>query len=167
MTPARYAALGLILLARPLAAQGPDTLVLAGETTVRALASRDLGYAAYPVTLLEALGAEIVATDERIEVKLFDTVLWFRPGYGTFAVNGVIDPLHRVAFLRRGVLHLPEFFFLEWLPARHGQSVEYEGRVARVGTRTALARAARPAVADDSPEAASPWPTPRATPAYR
>ena len=159
----------MALAAQSLAAQGPDTLVIAGETTARALVVRDLGYAAYPITVLEALGAEIVSTDERVEVKLFGNVLWFRPGYGTFAVNGTIHPLHRVAFQRNGVLHLPEYFFLDWLPARYRQRVEYDGPTARLGTPDALARATRLADANgaaDAPvEDGMPWTTPARAPA--
>lgn len=118
--------LASIVLAGPLAAQATDTLVVAGDTSARAAAIRSHGYVAYPVTVLAPLGAEITAKHERIEVKLYGRVIWFRPGYGTFADNGTLESLNHHAFERKGVLYVPETFFAQWLPARFPRRLRYD-----------------------------------------
>lgn len=143
----RRVVLAIALAAQPLAAQGPDTLVVVGDRVARAAAVRDHGYAAYPVTLLEALGAEVRAADEYTEVKLFGLVLRFHPGYGTFAVNSFITLLYRAAFERDGVLYVPDYFFVDWLPNQLGRWVGYDARTATLATRAAIARAEQQAAA--------------------
>jgi hypothetical protein len=114
-----------ILLAGPVHAQGTPTLAVAGDTTARAAAVRDHGFAAYPVTVLAPLGIEVTTRQERIEVKVMGITLWFRPGHGTFADNGLLVSLHETAFVRNGVLYLPEHFYAAWLPARHPRGLRY------------------------------------------
>lgn len=115
------------LLAGSLGAQRKDTLVVTARTTARAAAVWDYGFAAYPVTVLAPLGAVIMPNADRIEVKVFGTTLWFRPGHGTFADNGLLVAMQQVAFLRNGVLYLPDYFYSRWLPTRHARMLRYDG----------------------------------------
>jgi hypothetical protein len=118
--------LASMVLAGPLGAQATDTLVVAGDSTARAAAVRSHGFVAFPITVLAPLGAEITAQHERVEVRLFGRLFWFRPGYGTFGDNGTMESLHHGAFDRDGVLHLPEGFFAQWLPARFPRRLRYD-----------------------------------------
>jgi hypothetical protein len=165
MIRARHVLLSAVLAAGPLGAQGPDTLVVAGDTVARAAAVRTHGYAAYPVSLLAALGAEVAAEGERVEVKLFGVVLWFRPGYSTFAVNGRITPLDQAMFERAGVLYLPEVFFLSWLRGRYGERLRYDAATGTLAlTPPWVARAEPRPVAPASRPQAPPPPRPAPAP---
>jgi hypothetical protein len=120
-----------VLLAGPVSAQSTLTLTVAGSTTARAAAEREYGFAAYPVTVLAPLGIEVTrrievtTRQERIEVKVLGLTLWFRPGYSTFADNGLLVSLQDRAFVRNGMLYLPEYFYAEWLPNRHPRGLRY------------------------------------------
>jgi hypothetical protein len=118
--------LAAIVLAGPLRAQATDTLVVVGDTSARAVAVRSHGYVAYPLSVLAPLGAEITTEHTLVEVKLFGRVLRFRPGYGTFADNSTWESLQDVAFDQNGVLHVPESFFVQWLPARFPRRLRYD-----------------------------------------
>lgn len=113
------------LLASPVSAQGTITLTVSGDSSVRAAAVRDYGFPAYAVTVLAPLGMEVATRGQRIEVKVMGMTLWFRAGYATFADNGLMVSLHEIAFVRNGVLHLPEHFYVEWLPARLPRRLRY------------------------------------------
>ena len=121
----------MVLLADPVGAQNTPTLTVAAATSSRAAGVRDFGFAAYPVTVLAPLGLEVtrridVATNqERIEVKVLGINLWFRPGYSLFADNGLLVALEQRAFLKDGVLYLPEHFYSGWLPSRHPRGLRY------------------------------------------
>ena len=131
----------LLVGAGSLPAQEPDTLVLAGKTIEKAAANHEQGFAAYPVTILQAFGGAITSSAGRIEVQMLGTVLWFRPGMGTFAVNGMIVSLHELAFVQNGMLYLPRRFFVQWIPARYSRQVRYDASTATLATLEHLARA--------------------------
>ncbi|HSA54082.1 MAG TPA: hypothetical protein VLE53_00190 [Gemmatimonadaceae bacterium] len=141
MSRERRLVLALLLFAAPLHAQESDTLVLAGDTVLKAGANHVQGFAAYPVTLLRALGGDFTNNAGRLQVTVLGSVLWFRPGQGTFTVNGMMVSLHELAFALEGELYLPRQFFAEWLPKRFSRQVRYDAATATLSTLERLTRA--------------------------
>ena len=133
------------LLASPVGAQGTTSLTVAGATRTRAEAARDYGFVAYPITVLAPLGFEAAARDGRIEVRLPGITMWFRPGYSTFADNGLLVSLNEPAFVRDGMLYLPEYFYTEWLPKRHPRGLRYVASTRTLEQLTDLAAEPRQA----------------------
>ena len=130
----------LLLLAPCTAvAQAPELRVVVGEST-RAVPGTVLdGAAAYPLDALVALGARVSADATGARAVLHDDTIAFTIGSPFFhAAQGVHQlayPVHRAD----GVVHLPEQFFLEWLPRRFPGTIEYNAGALRVSGALALA----------------------------
>lgn len=132
------------LIASPSSAQTLDTLTVGGDSTYRAVAVLDQGFAAFPITLLAPLGAEFAVSQGRHEVRVFGRTLGFRVGYGTFTENGMIMSLHYPAYERGGVLYVPEQFFTEWIPARYPRNVRYSAETGTLKRFELVVAAATP-----------------------
>lgn len=147
----------LLLSAGTAEAQQRDTIVLTGEAVASAVAVRDHGFAALPVTLLRAFGGKFAQGRDRVQVNVLGGTFVFRPGYGTFTLNGTMVSFHHLAFMRGGVLYVPEYFFVQWLPGHYAQQLRYDPATRTLRTYEIVS--GKPAPAAPS---AKPTPTPRA-----
>lgn len=133
-------ALCLPLLTSALGAQAPVIQVVTDERHEQAAADEGQGYAAYPVTLLSVLGAQITPAHGQIEVILFGDTLVFRTGRSIFTVNRRMEPLYHWVFERDGVLFLPARFFFDWLPRRYPQRVRADAEAGLISVAAPWAR---------------------------
>lgn len=140
MRTLRSVVVAFLLGASSVQAQESDTLVLAGSTIEKAVANHDQGFPAYPITLLQAFGGEFTNSAGRIEIQVLGTVLGFRPGLGTFTVNGTIFSLHELSFVQNGMLYLPRRFFVQWMPTRYSRQVRYNASTSTLATLEFLTR---------------------------
>lgn len=163
---ARWSSLPVLclLVAAPLHAQAPVIHVASEARRERATAVDDHGYAAYPVTLLSVLGAEITPETGRVVVVLFGDTLRFRPGHSIFTVNRRMEPLYHWVFERDGVLLLPATFFVEWLPKRYPQRVRYDAAEATLTVTAPWARRLGARSRSNGTQAATPAADPQAGP---
>lgn len=136
-------ALLLLLLALPVAAAGQtaDLRIEVGGRTTRVPGVALEGTTYYPVWALDRLGAETVAEVRGARTRLLGDTLVFEVLSPFFRLG---RELHHLAFpvvRHRGIVHLPEQFFIEWLPLHHTGRFEYRGGALR-GRRNVAATAA-------------------------
>ncbi len=152
-------AIALIATPNLLSAQvQPLRIEGAGEVVEIPLA-RHRGYPAYPVTALRRLGADLRTTPEGARIALFGDTLVFETQSPFFLAARRPQQLVAPVYAEGGILYLPHQFFAEWLPARYGDRLRFEGGVLRVVNGQVVA-------ADTStPRPATPAPSRTARPA--
>ncbi|HET9984011.1 MAG TPA: N-acetylmuramoyl-L-alanine amidase [Longimicrobiales bacterium] len=133
--------LSFLFLPVPLVAQDALRVERAGSA-VTASAARDRGYAAYPASALEALGAEVTVDAGRVRAVLLDDTLRFEALSPFFRVGTSVQQLADAVYVTGGVAYLPRQLFTEWLPSRYPGRVSYDAGVLRA--RGLLGRAAAP-----------------------
>jgi N-acetylmuramoyl-L-alanine amidase len=146
------ALLAILLLAAPcaLGAQVVDLRIEAAGTTTRVPGITAHGTTYYPVWALDRLGGTTVADAHGAHIALFDDTLVFRALSPFFTAGHAVHHLAFPVLRHSGIVHLPEQFFIEWLPGHHGARVEYRtGALRARGNVTARPAAAR---ADDGGE---------------
>ena len=152
----------LLAAAAPVAAQ--PALRIGGASAVTVQGTEIDGAPAFSARTLEALGfrlsgvpTELIAVIGTDTLRFWDTSPYFRSG----------SELHQLAFAARahaGAMHLPEQFFIQWLPAAYPDRFQYrDGALYAAGgsVRTVAAAPAQPAPANGS--AAAPRPERRPT----
>ncbi|HEU5207926.1 MAG TPA: N-acetylmuramoyl-L-alanine amidase [Longimicrobiales bacterium] len=104
------------------------------------------GAAAFPVGALARLGATI--TDEVVETRviLYGDTLVFAAGSPFFRAGSNVHALALPARRSGGALHLPEQFFLEWLPQQHGERIAWRSGALRATSPLVTPGAVRPSV---------------------
>jgi N-acetylmuramoyl-L-alanine amidase len=116
----------LALLALPLVAQRP-TLRITGSATAVIEGTRIDSAAAFPARTLETLGfrlagdaAHVIASIGGDTVRLWNTSPFIRAGSRGYQLAVAIRDAD-------GALHVPEQFFIQWLPAMYPQRFEFRG----------------------------------------
>jgi N-acetylmuramoyl-L-alanine amidase len=85
----------------------------------------------YPIWALDRLGASTVADARGAQTSLFGDTLIFDALSPWFRTRRAVEHLAFPVIRHGGVVHLPEQFFIEWLPAHHEARVDYRGGVLR------------------------------------
>ena len=134
----------LVAVAVPLARAQALRVAVGDREFVRAEASTLFGHAAFPVTLLARLGADVRASRADVVVRLFGDTLRFRPGQPGFEVNGQPEPLDAWTYMDEGVLFVAQSFFTRWLPSRYPGRLAYRDGVLRIAAPSQLVAARRP-----------------------
>jgi N-acetylmuramoyl-L-alanine amidase len=101
------------------------------------------GAAAFPVAVLERLGASVVDDVTETRVVVYGDTLTFAAGSPFFRAGGAVHALALPARRSSGTLYLPEQFFLEWLPRQHGEQVAWRSGALRTTTPLAAPGAAK------------------------
>ena len=133
----------LLLVRSQVAAQEPVLRIGGAASTVIQGANLD-GAAAFPARALETLGFRVADAAAGLTAILGPDTLHFWDTSPFFRSNGRV---HQLAFAARehaGAMHLPEQFFIQWLPATYPDRFQYsDGSLNRRGDerRTAVARA--------------------------
>ncbi|MEX0892294.1 MAG: N-acetylmuramoyl-L-alanine amidase [Gemmatimonadota bacterium] len=141
----------------PLRIQGP-----AGSVSVEASPTEAPAYAARAV---EALGGSILPMAGGVRLLLFGDTLEFQATSPFFRTGSGVHHLAYPAHLVDGALHLPEQFFIAWLPTAYPERVAYRGGVLQVRGAGVSAGSAEPARAGvDAPPDTPPAGTPAAAP---
>lgn len=140
--------LALLLPATALA-QPADLRVEAGGRSTAVPGVSALGTTYYPVWALDRLGARTVAEARGARTHFFGDTLVFDAMSPFFRSDGRVQHLGWPVVRYRGIVHLPEQFFIEWLPAHHDERFEYRGGALR-------ARRNVPAAVASSTEAEEP-----------
>ena len=139
----------LVLLPGAGVAQGTPLRIDGPAGSVQ-VAPSSVGVPAYPAQAVEALGGSVLPASGGARLLLFGDTLLFQATSPFFLVGRA---LHHLAYPVQGdggQLHLPEQFFIAWLPAAYPDRVEYRGGALRV-------RGAQP---EAGPEAPPPSSTP-------
>lgn len=135
-----------VALPATLSAQTPDLRVEAGGRATRVPGVQAHGTTYYPIWALDRLGAVTVADARGAHTALFGDTMVFDAMSPFFRSARSVQHLAFPVIRRGGVVHLPEQFFIEWLPAHHEARVEYRGGVLRSHrVAGAIAAAAAPA----------------------
>ncbi len=130
--------------------------VVAGDRELaRGEMSDSRGYLALPLTLLTALGAEVIAGPGAVVVRLFGDTLLFYPGRPAFHVNGGLEPLNSWTYQEEGVLFVAQWFFTSWLPRRYPERLTYRDGALWIAAPPQPLAAARPVPAGDTTRAAA------------
>jgi N-acetylmuramoyl-L-alanine amidase len=114
--------LSSLLLASAAAAQAPR-LQVAGASAIAGITSQ--GSPAFPLAALEALGARVTTTPLGARALLLGDTIEFQAGSPFFRAGGRLYQLAFPTALAGGELHVPEQFFLQWLPQRHAGEIRY------------------------------------------
>jgi N-acetylmuramoyl-L-alanine amidase len=133
--------LALALLPAPAAAQVLRIATGDGAVEVAAGGQRP---ALYPVAALQHLGASVQADARGARAILFGDTLVFSALSPFFRVRGDVVQLGFPVRHVSGVVHLPEQFFIAWLPARYPERVRYRSGVLRLEPAVVAGPAARP-----------------------
>ncbi len=146
----RGPALVLALLAAPtaVAGQAVDLRVEANGRVARVPAVVAEGTTYYPVWALDRIGAETVVDVRGSRTALFGDTLVFRVLSPYFHAGGRVHHLAFPVIRHGGIVHLPEQFFIEWLPANQGERIEYRGGVLRARRGAATFASTTPAPAE-------------------
>jgi N-acetylmuramoyl-L-alanine amidase len=146
--------LGAVLLAAPFgaAAQTNDLGLVIGGRTARVPGLARGGTTYYPIWALDQLGAETVADARGAQTVMFGDTLTFLALSPFFTADRSSHNLAFPVIRHTGVVHLPEQFFIEWLPRHYGTRIEYRGGALR--TRRAIQAAASETIAATSAPAA-------------
>lgn len=135
---ARLLFLALFLIPSAGGAQTPVLRISAGGRTVDAVPERHRGYVAHRSTTLRALGAQVETQPWGAVVVLFGDTLRFETLSPFFRAGGRAQQLAAPTYSRDGLLYLPRQFFVEWLPARYPDRLDYRsGRLALVADAAA------------------------------
>lgn len=116
---------------------------------VSASVARHRGYPAFPAGLLEALGAQVEPGPRGARVLLFGDTLHFEAA-SPFFTAGRVHQLAAPVYREGGTLYIPGQFFVEWLPGRYPDRLEYRAGVLRL-----VAPENRPGLASETPSAAT------------
>ncbi|MFW6080251.1 MAG: N-acetylmuramoyl-L-alanine amidase family protein [Gemmatimonadota bacterium] len=130
-----------LLAAAPATAVAQDALRIAGPSaTVDAGLAWHRGHPAHPLDALRALGAEILDRDDddddgggggRTVVRLFGDTLEFAASAPFFLVAERVHQLADPVYTVGDTLFLPRQFFVEWLPTRHPDRVDFDAGILR------------------------------------
>ena len=142
----------LLALLVPTSARGQtaDLRIEAGGPA-RIVAGVSAGAAAYPAgPAVEALGGRVAADARGASLFLFGDTIRIQTFSALVHVRGEVHQLAYPVVSRGGRLHLPEQFFIEWLPRRYPDRLVFAGGALR-DTRALAARAAQPGPAAERP----------------
>jgi hypothetical protein len=85
------------------------------------------GVALFPIAVLERLGFRLAGADAQTFATLAGDTLRFWSTSPYFRVGSAVQQLaHPVSYVGGGI-HLPEQFFIQWLPARYPDRFEFRG----------------------------------------
>jgi N-acetylmuramoyl-L-alanine amidase len=121
-----------------LAGQQP-VLRLAGAPVSSAGGARLDGAAAFPATVLEALGFRLAADPAGMTAVLGADTLRFWTTSPFFRAGSSLRQLAYPVRQQDGVTWLPEQFFIQWLPAAYPQRFEFRGGALHVRTGATVA----------------------------
>jgi N-acetylmuramoyl-L-alanine amidase len=133
----------LTVLAAPLAAQTPVLRIAAGSA-VDVRGATATGAAAFPARALEVLGFRIVDNAAGVSAVLGADTLHF---WATSPYFRAGRRMHQLAFatsVHAGALHLPEQFFIQWLPTAYPDRFAYRSGSLVVLTGSTATLAAQP-----------------------
>jgi N-acetylmuramoyl-L-alanine amidase len=158
----RLVVLLLALWAAPLAAQDARLRVAVDAAVADVPGVIVAGAAAFPVSVLERFGARLQREPQGTRAVLFGDTLLFQVASPWFRAGAAV---HHLAFpvtdAPAGIL-LPEQFFIEWLPARYPDRLEFRSGALRTKQGVVVAapeqpapRAARPASGTTAQSAAA------------
>lgn len=135
------AVLAFLVPATATAAHAQTTLTVeAGAVSQTAKGVPHGGSFLFPSTLAETLAGTTRTTGQTAVMRLFGDTIRFWGGSAFFRSGNRVYQLTTPVAVLNGVLHVPEQFFIQWLPARFRDSVEYRGGVVRrIGGTTAVA----------------------------
>ena len=123
--------------------------VAAGNVTREAKAVEHEGAFLYPAALTEVFAGTVRTTGQTAVVRIFGDTVRFWSGSAFFRSGSRVYQLASPVAVLNGALHVPEQFFIQWLPARFPDSVGYRsGVVRRVGDVVAAAVSNRPTETD-------------------
>lgn len=142
---AAIALLALMLSASPVSAQQPVLRI--GDGSVLARGTMIDGAAAYPARTLEQLGFRVAEAPSGLIAVIGGDTIHF---WNTSPYFRTDDGVHQLAFAAAdhdGAMHLPEQFFIQWLPVTYPDRFEYRGGVLleRGRSVTTVARTSKPA----------------------
>jgi N-acetylmuramoyl-L-alanine amidase len=124
------------VLPQALAGQG-TALRIEGPSGSVSVEPSGAGMPAYPVAAVEALGGSVIPGPGGARLLLFGDTLLFQATSPFFRTGAGVHHLAYPALLARGTLHLPEQFFIAWLPAAYPDRVEYRAGALRVRSAAA------------------------------
>lgn len=136
----------------PVAGQGTP-LRIEGPAGPHSVAPSATDVPAYPVAAVEALGGSVIPVPGGARLLLFGDTLVFQATSPFFRTGTGVHHLAFPALVAGGVLHLPEQFFIAWLPAAYPGQVEYRRGALRVLDAAAAAGESAPRNAEDRPAA--------------
>ena len=163
--------LALLLLLATAAGAGAQATALrivtpTGERTFDATLSR--GSTRYNAQALQALGATTTVRGTTTVIAMFGDTISVSAGSPFFRAGRQVYQLAHVPLAAAGTLMLPEQFFIQWLPARYGDRVQYlAGALRLTANVTTAASTAAAAVTGNGSAPARQAParaTPPATP---
>jgi N-acetylmuramoyl-L-alanine amidase len=132
-------AIALLLVPLALHAQRPVLRVNAGSAGSQAVDGMLIdGAAAFPATTLELLGFRLASSQAGLTAVLDTDSLLFWTTSPFFRAGGRLYHLAAAVQLGDGATHLPEQFFIQWLPAAYPDRFEYRaGALALKGVAAA------------------------------
>ncbi|HEX6694192.1 MAG TPA: N-acetylmuramoyl-L-alanine amidase [Longimicrobiales bacterium] len=110
----------------------------------------------YPATLAETFAGRTQTTGQTAVMRLFGDTIRFWGGSSFFRSGNRVYQLASPVAILNGSLHLPEQFFIQWLPSRFRDSVEYRGGVVRRRGAAVVTAAAPPATSTRAGSSARP-----------
>jgi N-acetylmuramoyl-L-alanine amidase len=149
----------LLLLPAALLAQQPVLRIGAGADARAVDGAVVDGAAAFPAAALEVLGFRLAgapggltAVIDADTLRFWTTSPFFRAGSRVHHLTGTVQLAH-------GATHLPEQFFIQWLPSAYPDRFEYRGgALVLKGAAAPPAAATAPVAAAAAPPAATPPP---------
>jgi N-acetylmuramoyl-L-alanine amidase len=131
--------LAIFAFVLPVAVHAQSTVtVAAGNVTQTSKGVAHGGEYLYPAALVEALTGTTRTAGQAAVMRIFGDTIRFWGGSPFFRSGRRVHQLATPVAILNGALHLPEQFFIQWLPMHFADSVEYRaGVVRRVGGTTA------------------------------
>lgn len=136
--------------------QSPPLRIADGSAVHEIAPVAEDGVSFFPTTALEQLRAEIRTDPSGATVLLFGDTLVFQTLSPFFTVDGEVVQLAFPIRSSVGSVLIPEQFFIEWLPTRYPERVQYRSGVLHVTNLSAPNRA--PSSAVDSTSLRPPQP---------